>query len=249
MKRHTVLDYWSDSNICRSEIHRYVRLTEIRYGSWAENEQRGRERAYWNWPLRFRWLHWGQAKPCLSRTWGRWRRAASGAWATPLLLLLLLFSLCLFSPWVRVEEGFSRMKNQRGFYIVPTIRLFFLGLGFWPSNWVRSGLFGELLFSKWGYGSTRISFSDQYDLRAFHSTISPTRHLILDFCGLLVDLKSKYIYIYILYILNKIGLEPINLARPKKRVWTIDLLAYRENGLTHTCPIVSWNVVSNQINS
>ena len=44
------------------------------------------------------------------------------------------FSLCLFSPWVRVEEGFSRMENQRGFYIVPTIRLFFLGLGFWPSH-------------------------------------------------------------------------------------------------------------------
>ena len=34
------MDYWSDSNRYRSETHRYVRLTEVRYGSWAENEQR-----------------------------------------------------------------------------------------------------------------------------------------------------------------------------------------------------------------
>ena len=38
------MDYWSDSNRYRSETHRYVRLTEIRYGSWAENEHREKER-------------------------------------------------------------------------------------------------------------------------------------------------------------------------------------------------------------
>ena len=37
------MDYWSDSNRYRSETHRYVRLTEIRYGSWAENEHREKE--------------------------------------------------------------------------------------------------------------------------------------------------------------------------------------------------------------
>ena len=37
------MDYWSDSNRYRAETHRYVRLTEIRYGSGAENEQRERE--------------------------------------------------------------------------------------------------------------------------------------------------------------------------------------------------------------
>ena len=217
MKRHTVLDYWSDSNICRSEIHRYVRLTEIRYGSWAENEQRGRERAYWNWPLRFRWLHWGQAKPCLSRTWGRWRRAASGAWATPLLLLLLLllFSLCLFSPWVRVEEGFSRMKNQRGFYIVPTIRLIFLGLGFWPSNWVRSGLFGELLVSKWGvWVHPDIIFGSIWFTGVpFHHKPDPTSHI--GFLWIIGRLK-KQIYIYIYIYLKELDLNPLTWPNLKK---------------------------------
>ena len=37
------MDYWSDSNRYRSETHRYVRLTEIRYGSGAENEHKERE--------------------------------------------------------------------------------------------------------------------------------------------------------------------------------------------------------------
>ena len=44
MKRYTVLDYWSDSNRYRSETHRYVSLTEIRYGSELKMRERERER-------------------------------------------------------------------------------------------------------------------------------------------------------------------------------------------------------------
>jgi len=41
------------------------------------------EHNYENWPWRFRWTHWGQAKPFLFRTSARWLQAASAISAKP----------------------------------------------------------------------------------------------------------------------------------------------------------------------
>jgi len=46
-------------------------------------KKRERKSSYENWPWRFRWLHWGQAKPFLCRTWERLRRGASAVSAKP----------------------------------------------------------------------------------------------------------------------------------------------------------------------
>jgi hypothetical protein len=39
--------------------------------------------SYGSWPWRSRWPHWGRARPCPCRTWGRSRPDASAASATP----------------------------------------------------------------------------------------------------------------------------------------------------------------------